>query len=115
MFKHFPVICFLLTSVVCCANYNFNDPCKKAYQSIVNLQFDAGKTLLENEKKIHPDNLIPYYIENYIDFLSLAICEEREKYKTLQSDENNCIDKLENGDQASPYYRYCLAEVKMQW
>jgi hypothetical protein len=115
MFKHFPVIYFLLTCAVCNANYDFNDPCKKAYQSIVNLQFDAGKTLLENEKKVHPENLIPYYIENYIDFLSLAICEEREKYKALQSDENNCIDKLEDGNQASPYYRYCLAEVKMQW
>jgi len=97
------------------ANYDFNDNCKIAYSNIINFRFEEGGNLLKTESNLHPDNLIPIYIENYIDFLTLFISEDRKKYNLLIENKKDRIDKLENGDQKSPYYLYCIAELNMQW
>ena len=43
-----------------------------------------GRQLLESEKKTNPDNEIPYFIENYIDFLTLTITEEYPLFNKLK-------------------------------
>ncbi len=97
------------------AQYDFNENCKKAYLNIINLKFDDGERLIKNEKITNPSNNIPYYLENYIDFLRIIISEEQSTISKLKPNENLRLKRLEKGDKKSPYYRYCLSEIYLQW
>jgi len=96
-------------------SYDFNENCREAFSSIISLKFDEGKDLLEQEKKIHPDNNIPYFLENYIYFLTIFIGEEETDFEKYDDQKDDIIDRLKDGDEDSPYYRYCLATVNLQW
>ncbi|MEZ5199548.1 MAG: hypothetical protein R2764_25180 [Bacteroidales bacterium] len=108
---------FFLFGAICHGqyNYDFNDNCKEAYLSIFSLRFEEGKALLEKEKEIHPDNNIPYLLDNYIYFLTVFIGEEEGEFEKLEGLKDDIVDRLKEGDESSPYYRYSLAQVYLQW
>lgn len=97
------------------AKYDFNSNCKAAYEEIINLRLEKGRLLLKEEKRVNPTNDISVYLENYIDFLTLVIKEEYPLYYKLKENKNERFNQLEKGDRTSPYYRYCLAELNLQW
>ncbi len=95
--------------------YDFNENCEKAYSAITSLKFEEGKRIIEKEKTVHPKNNIPYFLENYIYFLTVFIGEEEQDFEKYDDLKDNILDRLKDGDQNSPYYRYCLAQVNLQW
>jgi len=97
------------------AQYDFNTRCIKAYNAATNLEFDRGKGLLEEELKDNPDNLVPILIANYIDFLQVVIGEQEDDFKQLKSNKSKRIRILEKASGNSPYYRYSLASINLQW
>ena len=109
------ILLIFLNSLICFGNYDFNNNCKAAYTEIINLRFDKGKELLEAEKRANPNNDIPYFIENYTDFFTLVISEEYPLFYKLKGNKNARFSRLEAGDKSSPYYRYCLAQLYLQW
>ncbi|MDP4266646.1 MAG: tetratricopeptide repeat protein [Bacteroidota bacterium] len=113
--KNLIAILFIIFSSYGFARYDYNINCKKAYQSIVSLRFSEGKRILEAEKIKDPGNDIPYYIENYIDYLTLFIGENESDLVRLEGNKDKRISRLEKGDQKSPYYLYCLGEIYLQW
>ena len=108
---------FVLTYVTVSGQYtyDFNDGCREAYSKIISLKFEAGQKLIDQEKLSHPQNNIPYLLENYIYFLKVFISEEEALFEELDEKKDDIIDRLEDGDENSPYYRYCLAQVNLQW
>ncbi len=106
---------FFFVTHLASGQYLFNEQCQKAYNSILSLEFKDAKRLLDSERKINSTNLIPVYLENYIDFLTLFIGENRVQFEELRYNKQQRTDLLEKGNQDSPYYRYCLAEVNLQW
>jgi tetratricopeptide (TPR) repeat protein len=97
------------------AQYDFNQRCISAYESIIDLKFEESKALIDKELEDNPENLIPIFLNNYIDFITLVICEEKAVFEKLKSNKNKRIKALEVGDDESPYYRYCLAGIYLQW
>ncbi|MEI7725743.1 MAG: hypothetical protein WCK09_11605 [Bacteroidota bacterium] len=97
------------------SQFNFDENCQQAYQAIISLQFAEAHKLIAIEKKADPGNLIPVYLENYIDFLTLIIGEERKVYDQLKDKKGDRVMALEGGDKDSPYYNFCLGEVHLQW
>lgn len=97
------------------ASFDFNENCKNAYEKIISLRFDEGQALLETDKITNPSNLIPYYLENYIDFLKLIISEEQTLFNSLKPNKDIRISKIEESENKSPYLNYCLAEINLQW
>ena len=95
--------------------YDFNKNCTDAYTLVLNLKFDEGQKLIDKEKQLNPDNNIPYLIENYIYFLKVFIGEEESVFEELDEKKDDIIDRLEDGDESSPYYNYSLAQVYLQW
>ena len=61
--------------------FDFNAECRKAYDEIIQLKLNTGKQILKAEKKAHPDNLIPYFLDNYIDFFTLFFNQDPEEFK----------------------------------
>ncbi|MCB0805349.1 MAG: tetratricopeptide repeat protein [Bacteroidales bacterium] len=95
--------------------YDFNQNCRTAYAEIISLKFDAGQKLIDKEKNMHPENNIPYLLQNYIYFLTAFIGENEDEFDILDGKKDNLLDRLEDGDESSPYYRYCLAQANLQW
>ncbi|NQV01912.1 MAG: hypothetical protein HQ542_04665 [Bacteroidia bacterium] len=59
--------------------------------------------------------MIPIYLENYIDFFKLFTGENNLMFETLKRNKSNRLDQLGRGDKGSPYYRFCMAGVTLQW
>ena len=114
-FKFLLIFILLLLSELIFAQYDFNENCKKAYSDIISLKFEEGKKLIEIEKSQNPENNIPYLLENYVDFLTIIVGEEEDTFEKLKSNKILRINRLSEGNKSSPYYRYCLANVYLQW
>lgn len=95
--------------------FDFNARCIEAYRDIQELRFADGTALLQKEKQENPDNLIPWFVENYIDFLTTYIDEDPVEFDKLEPNKNLRLDKLKDGDRSSPYYLYTQAEIMIQW
>lgn len=79
------------------------------------LRIDDGKALIEAEKREHPDNLIPYFLDNYADFFPLFFNEDPAVYAAKKGLRATRLDKMEEGPESSPYYLYTQAAIKFQW
>jgi len=97
------------------SQYFFNTRCQKAYDDILNFRFDDAERKLQQEKQENPGNLIPCYLENYIDFFILFTDENRIEFEQYKKHKSERLDLLEKGDVSSPYYRFCIAAVNLQW
>ncbi|GAA4313464.1 tetratricopeptide repeat protein [Compostibacter hankyongensis] len=95
--------------------FDFNTRCREAYRLIMMTRLDAGAQLLAAEKRDHPDNLAPYFLDNYIDFLRLFFHEDPKEYAALKAHRDQRLELMSKGDTRSPFYLYTLAMLHFQW
>lgn len=95
--------------------FDFNTRCEQAYDAIMQLRLTTGRALLEAEKKEHPDNLAPYFLDNYADFFPLFFNEDPAEYSRKRSLRSFRLNKMAEGSEDSPYYLYTQAAIKFQW
>ncbi|UKJ07421.1 tetratricopeptide repeat protein [Solitalea lacus] len=106
---------FLFVSFSAKANFDFNSNCIEAYKAILALKLDLGKSLIEKEKRTHPDNAIVVLLENYHDFYTIFTSESQADFNRLKGNKSARLRRLEKESENSPYYLFCQAEVNMQW
>ncbi len=109
------LVAFLFLCFFSRAQYALNDRCFSTYRQIILLRFQDARSLIKLEKSEHPGNTFPVYLENYIDFLTLFIGEEKDIYEKQKSFFHSRIKKLEQGDPNSPLFLFTQAEVNLQW
>jgi tetratricopeptide (TPR) repeat protein len=97
------------------ANYDFNKNCIRAYNEIISLNFQEGRKILESEKLSNPGNKIPVFLENYIDFLTLAIGDEQTDFEKLKPNRAERLNYLSVSDDNSAWHWHCQAAVYLQW
>jgi hypothetical protein len=95
--------------------FDFNADCRKAYDEIIKLKLNTGKQILEAEKKAHPNNLIPYFLDNYIDFFTLFFNEDPEEYRRRKPSLELRLAQMKKGDPASPLYLFTRSVIYFQW
>ncbi|HEY4156316.1 MAG TPA: tetratricopeptide repeat protein [Puia sp.] len=96
-------------------HYDFNPVCQKAYGQIIALRLDSGKALIEAEKKTDPRNLIPYFLENYIDFFTLFFNEDPAEYQRRKPGEDQRLNLMKKGDPSSPFFLFTRSVIYFQW
>jgi len=67
-----------------------------------------------NEKNTNPDNAVPYYLDNYIDFLGAFIGEEQDAFDQYVSAMSVRKHRIQQESSNSPYYKYFIATMDMQ-
>jgi len=87
-FFFFLFLIILSTHTSAQKSFDFNESCKQAYKEIIQLKLVSGQRMLDAEKAQHPENLIPYFLENYIDFFVLFFNESGEKMKRTYQPSN---------------------------
>lgn len=95
--------------------FDFNDNCQQAYSEIIRLKLDGGQQILDAEKKLHPGNLIPYFLENYIDFFILFFNEDPTEYKARKPNSEKRIKLMGQGPESSPWYLFSKSVIHFQW
>ncbi len=112
----FFICCFIgWTTAFAAPYFEFNPQARSAYEKVISLRFNEAQNELEQLKINEPENYIVFYIENYIDFFSIFISENKETFDRLESNKNYRINKLKKADKSSPYYLYTQAEINLQW
>lgn len=96
-------------------NFEFNNRCREAYTNIFALRFENARKIIQEEKYANPNNVIPYFLDNYIDFFTVAMNENLVDFRAMEKNKNERLDKIEQGDKNSPYYLYTKAEINIQF
>lgn len=92
-----------------------SDSIVKAYRLVSTLRLDSAQLVIDKIKRDEPDNLLVYHIENYIDFFTIFINEDKKEFDKLEKNKQRRLDKINEGDKESPYYLFTKAEINLQW
>lgn len=95
--------------------FDFNTTCRNAYKEIIQLKLESGQQLLNQEKQQNPDNLVPYFLENYIDFFTLFFNEDPAEYKKRIGNREERLDLMNKGPEDSPFFLYTKSVIHFQW
>ena len=95
--------------------FDFNATCRQAYAEITRLKLTAGQQLINQEKKRNPENLIPYFLENYIDFFILFYTEDPAEYKKRVNNLDDRLELMNLGPSNSPFYLFSKSVIHFQW
>jgi tetratricopeptide (TPR) repeat protein len=115
-YKHIVLVIALLSCrLTASANYVFDARCMQAYKAIFELRLNDARALIQQEKQIAPQNGIPILLDNYVDYMSLLVSDNKVDYKRLVDVKSSRLDALEANEDKSPYYLYAQAEVYLQW
>jgi predicted negative regulator of RcsB-dependent stress response len=106
----FPVFCFAGRK-----HLTFTPGAWLAYDYTLQLRLDDARKELNTLKADDPDNYISYFIENYIDFFTLFIGEQRIDFDRLKKKKDSHLALIQKTDPKSPYYLFCQASIQMQW
>lgn len=93
----------------------WSEDCSKAYHLIFQFKFNESKALIQTIKSKESNNKMPYFIENYIDFFTLYVSEDKSLYPQVKNNISNRLVVLKSCDKNSPYYLYTQAEIYLQW
>jgi tetratricopeptide (TPR) repeat protein len=96
-------------------HYDFNTSCRQAYQSIIALRLEEGSRLLEIEKKRDPNNLIPFFLDNYIDFFQLFFNEDAAQYAAWKGRLEDRLELMSLGPESSPFHLFTRSVIHFQW
>ncbi|HVS96917.1 MAG TPA: tetratricopeptide repeat protein [Puia sp.] len=96
-------------------HYDFNPACQQAYRSIVELRLEEGRRLLESEKRRDPGNLIPYFLDNYIDFFQLFFNEDASQYAAWKDRRDQRLELMSQGPESSPFNLFTRSVIHFQW
>ena len=111
-----PFFIFLLPCMVAGQkHFDFNNNCQAAYHEIVQLKLDAGQRILDVEKKRDPDNLIPAFLENYIDFFILFFNEDPAEYQARKDRLDKRVQLMNEGPESSPFHLFTKSVIHFQW
>lgn len=109
------VILFSFQTLQAQKAFDFNVNCKQAYHATLSLRLDAAAKLLMKEKENNPDNLVPYFIENYIDFFTLFFNEDPAEIKQKSTQKAKRLALMKQGPANSPLTLFTQSVIHLQW
>jgi Tetratricopeptide repeat len=95
--------------------FEFNEQCVAAYRQILSLKIAGGQQLLDAQKRQNPDNLAPFFLENYIDFFVLFFNEDPEEYKKRKANRSVRLGLMKKGPSNSPLTLFTQSIINLQW
>lgn len=95
--------------------FAFTPSARQAYEQATSLRIVEARFTLERLRIREPDNLIVHHIDNYLDFFTLFISEDKDLYKKMKDNRSERLQAVEAGNPASPYYLFVQADIHLQW
>ena len=95
--------------------FHYSPLAKAAYENVMSLRFDEAYLQIAQLKRVEPDNLVAYHIENYIDFFRIYISEDQAVFNRLKKNKEARLKIIEQGDSTSPYFLFIQADIRLHW
>lgn len=95
--------------------FDFSLSARDAYRKVTSLRFAEARTVLDAMQRSEPDNLMAVYLENYLDFFTVFVNDNKAEYQRLAKNMEPRLDKIARGPSNSPWYLYTQAEIRLQW
>ena len=108
------MVVFFLLSGYCRADFRWTPTCSEAYSALQQLNFKKTAQQLKAERRAHPKNLVPLYIESQMEFLKSFLSEDKTAIDQLKTHNDQRIAILENNTDASPYKKFFMGEMYLQ-
>ena len=96
-------------------HFEFTPEMKEAHALVMSLRFVEAKPLIAKIKKDDPENLMVYHVENYMDFFTCYINENKAEFEQLEQNKDSRLRMILKGDKNSPYYLYLQANIRLHW
>lgn len=96
------------------AYYEITKECETALMEILDLHLQNATKIINEEKLKTPDNYFLLYLENYKDLVEILVHEDKSSYKAYLEKFNARLDKMEEKNPSTPYYRALRAEMMAQ-
>lgn len=104
------------SDIIAQSTFRYTDELKSVYNDILDLKIDKAKNSIALLRNTDPNNLAVLHIENYIDFFTIFITEDKKIYNTLKANRKKRLKRIKKqGDKNSPYYLFSQAEINLQW
>ena len=85
------------------------------YGDVLQFKLEDAREKLTVMSTRDPQNLFIPLLENYCDLIELFLSEDRDLYESRKDLRTDRLDLIKRGSEDSPWYRYALAEVYLQW
>lgn len=96
--------------------FKFNDDLKDVFHGILNLKLRAVLPKLNAEKNRNVFNLLPHYLEDYIDFYHAFIDgKPKDIYGKYLEHKEKHLAWLEQGSEGDPYTLFTQADIHLRW
>ena len=95
--------------------FEFSPLVRSAYDKAMALRLTEATAQIVQLRQAEPDNLMAYYVENYVDCLRVFVGEEKSDYDRLSKNEEKRLNILRGGNSDSPYYLFTQAQVRLLW
>jgi tetratricopeptide (TPR) repeat protein len=96
--------------------YYFNTELESAYREILQLKLTEATARIDAEQQRDPHNGITIYLRSLTETTSLLFSEDAVHYERLKSAESAYVKLIQSNNlPTSPYHKFCLAEIKLQW
>jgi len=106
---------FSLSSKAAEYSFNYTPACAQAYHQYLALKPISADGIIEREILAHPYNLLPIYLSDYGDFLTLLLNGDPHERAERAGHESERIRLINLGDDHDPWKRLCLAGVHVHW
>ena len=93
--------------------YELTPAAVATYERILRLELDGAGADLDRLRDRQPTNLVVHHLESYLDFFRLYLSGDEDLEPRLTARFERRLAALERGNEASPYHRYVLAEVRL--
>ncbi|MBO0935404.1 hypothetical protein J2I47_02470 [Fibrella sp. HMF5335] len=103
----------LLALPACAQDFVWTPGLQRAYAELTKGKLQPARQILAAET--NKTNGLYLYVANYADMLALLASDDDRLLAQLVPNESARLDRLEDLDEASPYQRLLLAEVRLHW
>lgn len=95
--------------------FYYSQPCIEAQKHIAALRLGQAGQILEEEKKLHPNNAAIGFLENYIDFYRIVTSQDFSLFKVMDGKKSTRFALARNIPASSPYMLYMQSEMHLQF
>lgn len=95
--------------------FEFSPLAREAYRQIFSLRLGEAAASITELRRREPNNLIAPLVENYLDFLTVLVNDDRAEFNRLAKNMEPRLARIARGDRKSPWYLFAQAEIRLQW
>ena len=123
------ILLYIYVTLFCCLSYaqspaelkgtgvySFNEELKEVFNDALDLKVNKAILALKKIKPKNKFNLMPYYIEDYIEFIkAFTNGKERFIYEKYNENRKQRIKWMKEGNQGDPYFLYTQLDMELRW